>query len=151
MAKATCLGTLVAKGMSKGGKQCASTDLTNKRQVALITVEDVESFLNTGGIKKKAWESITRDNYGQNIRTFFNLCIRKDFVKGNPCSKLDHINVGAFYPSILWVDESVKLLNFFYHNHSEVLPLQSSICFLAFVHLSAGGCINQICDGKTTK
>ena len=124
------LGAIVAKGMSKSGAYTVNCVLNNFRdyigsskQVSLLTVEDVESFLNTGGIRKKAWESITRDNYGQIIHTFFNWCIRKDFLKDNPCSKLDQINVGSFDPSILSVDESTKLLNFCYNNHSEVLPL----------------------------
>lgn len=124
------LAAIVSKGMSKTGAYTVSCVLNNFRdyigstkQVALVTVEHIESFLNKGGIKKKNWENVTRDNYSQAIHTFFNWCIRKDFVKDNPCSKLDQINVGAFDPSILSVDESVKLLNFCYHNHSEVLPL----------------------------
>jgi len=124
------LGAIISKGMSKSGAATCSTVLRNFRdcvgstkQVALITVEDIESFLNTGGVKKKDWESVTRDNYSQVIHTFFNWCKRKDYVKDNPCSKLEEINVDPFDPSILSVDQSVKLLNFCYYNHPEVLPL----------------------------
>ena len=131
--------------MIKSGAATCSTFLRNFRDyvgstklVALITVEHIESFLNTGGVKKKDWESVTRDNYSQVIHTFFNWCIRKDYVKENPCSKLEEINVDPFDPSILSVDECIKLLNFCYYNHPEVLPL---LVFNLFLGIRPSECM----------
>jgi len=124
------LGAIISKGMSKSAAATCSSVLRNFRdyvgstkQVSLLTVDDVESFLSVGGIRKKNWSAMTRDNYSTVIHTFFSWCIRRDYIKSNPVTKLDRMNTQGYDKEILSVDECIKLLNFCYYNHSEVLPL----------------------------
>ena len=124
------LGAIVAKGMSKSGAYSVSCILYNLRdfigstkQVSSLTLDGIESFLNTGGIKKKDWSRLTKDGYSTVIHAFFNWCIRRDYIKDNPVSKLEKMNKQGYDKEILSIDECIKLLNFCYQNHSEVLPL----------------------------
>ena len=124
------LGAKVNAEVSYAARHTLASTLRNFRdyvgaskQVISVTSEQIEGFLNDGGIKKKSWSSITRKNYGQAIHNFFGWCIRRKVVKENPVISLEKINVDPFDPAILTVKECKQLLKFCWKQHSEILPL----------------------------
>ena len=124
------LGAKVLAEISKSGRYTLACTLLNfrdyigaDRQCATITPEEIQQWVTVGGVKRKKWETNTKDNYLMNLSNFFNWLIRIKVVAENPVLCLDRINVDHPEPGILSVDECETVLNLCREKYPEVLPL----------------------------
>ena len=79
-------------------------------QVANITPEMIESWIDAGGVRGNEWKSTTKRANLARVRGFFAWCIRKDYVSSNPALKLENFIVGNHQPVILKLDQVVEFL-----------------------------------------
>ena len=79
-------------------------------QCATITPEDIEDWLDAGGIKGSHWKNNTKLGYTRDVKNLFNWLIKQDVVKENPANKLEEIMVGEYEPQILTVDQSREFM-----------------------------------------
>ena len=124
------LGAKVLAEISMSSRATLACTLLNfrdyigaSRQCAAITPEEIQQWVTVGGVKRKKWETVTKDYYLKNLSNFFNWLIRKKVVAENPVLCLDRINVDHAEPEILSVDECETVLNLCRSKHPEVLPL----------------------------
>ena len=91
-------------------------------QVANITPEMIESWLDAGGVKEDgSWENSTKEGYNRQIKNLFNWMIKRDYVKENPASKIEDIILGEYEPQILSVDQVVRFLEITRQENSALL------------------------------
>ena len=79
-------------------------------QVATITPEMIESWIDAGGIRGNEWKATTKRASLARVRGFFAWCIRKDYVSSNPALKLEGFIVHDHEPVILKLDQVVQFL-----------------------------------------
>ena len=90
-------------------------------QCATITPEDIEDWLDAGGIKGLDWENVTKASYTRQVKNLFNWLIRQDVLKENPVNKIEQIMVGEFEPQILTVDQSREFMEVTREHDPELL------------------------------
>ena len=61
-------------------------------QVANITPEMIESWIDEGGVRGKEWKSTTKRSNLARVRGFFAWCVRKDYLSSNPALKLEKLH-----------------------------------------------------------
>ena len=79
-------------------------------QVATITPEMIESWIDDGGIRGNEWKATTKRASLARVRGFFAWCIRKDYASSNPALKLEGFIVHDHEPVILKLDQVVQFL-----------------------------------------
>ena len=52
-------------------------------QCATITPEDIEDWLDAGGIKGSHWKNNTKLGYTRDVKNLFNWLIKRDVIKEN--------------------------------------------------------------------
>ena len=90
-------------------------------QCATITPEDIEDWLDAGGVKGNDWENSTKRGYTRQVKNLFNWLIKQDVVKENPTSKIEEIIVGEYEPQILTVDQSREFMEITREDDPELL------------------------------
>ena len=90
-------------------------------QCATITPEDIEDWLDAGGIKGSHWKNNTKLGYTRDVKNLFNWLIRQDVLKENPVNKIEQIMVGEFEPQILTVDQSREFMEVTREHDPELL------------------------------
>ena len=79
-------------------------------QVASITPEMIESWIDDGGVRRKQWAMVTKRASLARVRGFFAWCIKKDYISINPALKLEGFIVHQLEPEILKLDQVVQFL-----------------------------------------
>ena len=109
--------TRVAKGCSMKTlytKRCVLFNFRDfvgdKKQVATITVEDIEGWLDAGGCKGKQWTPVTKENYASDVKAFFNWLKKRKHVSENPCDAMEQILDIEMEPEILTPKQCEELL-----------------------------------------
>jgi len=95
-------------------------------QVATITPEMIESWIDAGGIRGNEWKATTKRASLARVRGFFAWCIRKDYVSSNPALKLEGFIVHDHEPVILKLDQVVQFLEVT-KNHDPALLTPASL------------------------
>ena len=79
-------------------------------QCAIITPEDIEDWMDAGGVKGGDWGNSTRLGYTLNLKNLFNWLIKRDVVEENPANKIEEILLGEYEPQILTVEQSREFM-----------------------------------------
>jgi len=111
------IGAKARMGVKKHSLSTCKSQITDFRdyigadtQVANITPEMIESWIDEGGVRGNEWMSTTKRSNLARVRGFFAWCTRKDYVSSNPALKLENFIVTNYEPVILKLDQVVQFL-----------------------------------------
>ena len=90
-------------------------------QVAAISPEMIESWLDEGGVRGKDWATITKATSLKRIKGFFAWCIKRDFISTNPGTKLEGFILDDSEPCYLKLDQVVQFLEITKNHDPELL------------------------------
>jgi site-specific recombinase XerD len=99
------------------------------RELASITVDDIENWLSSGGAKKAKWTGITKENYNSVAKAFFNWAIKREYMSGNPSTKIDLMIKQDFDPEILTVEQCQETMETTLKHDPELLSYASLMLF----------------------
>jgi site-specific recombinase XerD len=111
------IGAKARMGVQKHSLSTCKSQITDFRdyigadtQVANITPEMIESWIDEGGVRGKEWKSTTKRSNLARVRGFFAWCMRKDYVSSNSALKLENFIITNYEPVILKLDQVVQFL-----------------------------------------
>ena len=90
-------------------------------QVAAISPEMIESWVDEGGVRGGDWKTITKSTSLKRIKGFFAWCIKKDHLTTNPGSKLEGFILDDSEPCYLKIDQVVQFLEITKNHDPELL------------------------------
>ncbi len=90
-------------------------------QVAAISPEMIESWVDEGGVRGGDWKTITKSTSLKRIKGFFAWCIKKDHLTTNPGSKLEGFILDESEPGYLKIDQVVQFLEITKNHDPELL------------------------------
>ncbi|MDP6914854.1 MAG: hypothetical protein QGF29_07090 [Verrucomicrobiota bacterium] len=90
-------------------------------QVATISPEMIESWVDEGGVRGGDWATITKATSLKRIRGFFTWCIKKDFLSTNPGAKLEGFILDDSEPCYLKLDQVIEFLEITRKHDPELL------------------------------
>lgn len=99
------------------------------KQLATITVENIEDWLFSGGINKANWTAVTHENYNNCVKAFFNWAIKRDYVDDNPSAKIELLIKTEYEPGILTVNQCRELMDETLKHDPELLSYASLMLF----------------------
>jgi len=83
------------------------SDHFDNRLVSDFTAEEIEEYIYD---ENKEWVDKTRANHYSILHSFFNFCLKKDWLMKNPVAKVDKPNPAMLEPEALSIPEVKKLL-----------------------------------------
>jgi len=84
--------------------------LRREKQVTHIKVEDIEKWLDDGGVDGKNWTAITKENYASEVKAFYNWLKKRKHVDENPVLAMEQMLDIDFEPEILTLEQCEQLL-----------------------------------------
>ena len=99
------------------------------KQLATVTVEDVEDWLHKGGTKKADWTPTTKENYNSVLKAFFNWAKKRSYISDNPSCKIDLMIKEDPEPEILTVDQCRETMEATLKLDPELLSYASLMLF----------------------
>lgn len=83
------------------------SDHFDNRLVSDFTAEEIEEYVYD---ENKEWVDKTRANHYSILHSFFNFCLKKDWLMKNPVAKVDKPNPAMLEPQALSIPEVKKLM-----------------------------------------
>jgi site-specific recombinase XerD len=84
------------------------------QDAASVTTADVEAFL-------AGKTAITRKTYTSHLAAFFSFCERRDYIRKNPCDRLERITIDRKPPQILTLKQCLTALTWTRNNDPQML------------------------------
>jgi len=122
------LGSKVRMGVARASSSTLKSLMYDFRdyigtdtQVAAISPEMIESWVDEGGVRGGDWATITKATSLKRIRGFFTWCIKKDFLSTNPGAKLEGFILDDSEPCYLKLDQVIQFLKITRKHDPELL------------------------------
>ena len=122
------LGSKVRMGVARASSSTLKSLMYDFRdyigtdtQVAAISPEMIESWVDEGGVRGGDWATITKATNLKRIRGFFTWCIKKDFLSTNPGAKLEGFILDDSEPCYLKLDQVIQFLEITRKHDPELL------------------------------